>query len=75
MTELFHSVETKLKTIDVFLTDAAARDTSNLVKVASPGIADLLRTSIEEGRAAQRDIEEILEIAQQMGQQQSGGGT
>lgn len=75
MTELFHSVETKLKTVDVFLTDAAAGDTSSLTKVTNPGIADLLRTSLDEGRAAQRDIAEILEIAQQLGQSQGGGGT
>jgi hypothetical protein len=70
MKALFQSVESKLKDVDILLSDAAAGDTSRLAEVEESGIADLLRSSLQQGRAAQKDIEEILEIAQQMGQQQ-----
>jgi len=70
MKALFQSVESKLKDVDILLSDAAAGDTSRLTEVQDAGIADLLRNSLEQGRAAQKDIEEILEIAKQMGQQQ-----
>ncbi len=67
---LFGEVETKLKQVDILLSDAAAGDTSALTAVEDSGIASLLQSSLERGRQAQEDIREIIDIAQQLSQQQ-----
>ena len=69
--ELFSKVERRLDAIDLLLSDAAAGDTSRLSEAEDAGIDRLLRDSVDSGRQVQSDIEEILRIAQQMGQQQS----
>lgn len=69
--ELFSKVERKLDAIDLLLSDAAAGDTSRLAQAEDAGIDRLLRDSVDSGRQVQSDIEEILRIAQEMGQQQS----
>jgi len=71
--KLFGEVEEKLKDIDILLSDAAAGDTSALVDAEEAGISKLLRNSLEAGRAAQKDIEEIIQIAKEMNQQQQQG--
>lgn len=76
MRRLFGEVETKLVQVDVLLTDAAAGDTGRLSEAAESGISELLKSSLERGRSAQKDIDEILEIARQLSaqqQQQSSG--
>ena len=77
MRRLFGEVETKLVQVDVLLTDAAAGDTGGLTEAAESGISELLKSSLERGRSAQKDIDQILEIARQLSaqqQQQSSGG-
>ncbi len=69
--ELFSKVERRLDAIDLLLSDAAAGDTSRLDEAEAAGIDRLLRDSVDSGRQVQSDIEEILRIAQEMGQQQS----
>lgn len=73
--QLFAKVERELEDIDILLSDASAGDTSQLAELDNAGIDDLLRNSVESGRQVQRDIEEIIDIAQQMGQQQSSSSS
>jgi len=76
MRRLFGEVESKLQRVDLLLTDAAAGNTQALQNAKTSGISDLLRDSIDRGRAAQKDIQEILEIARELASQtpsQAGG--
>jgi hypothetical protein len=75
MRELFGEVETNLIRIDTLLSDAAAGDTSRLVKVADAGIGSLLQDSLDRGREAQKGIREIIEIAKQLGAQSSSSSS
>lgn len=76
LVEIFGRVERRLRAIDELLSDAAAGDTKKLQEAKESGIGELLRRSQDEGRQVRDDIDRILELAQQMGQQQqsSGGG-
>lgn len=76
LVEIFGRVERRLRAIDELLSDAAAGDTKKLADAKESGIGELLRRSQDEGRQVRDDIDRILELAQQMGQQQqsSGGG-
>jgi hypothetical protein len=74
MREIFRRVEIKLRDIDVLLTDAGAGDTSRLSEVGESGIDELLRRSIEEGRAVQREMQQLLQLAQQAGSSSSSSG-
>ncbi|MCA8980946.1 MAG: hypothetical protein H6831_15665 [Planctomycetes bacterium] len=67
MRKIFQRVETKLRDIDVLLTDASAGDTRRLAEAGEAGIDELLRRSVEDGRAVQREIDELLQLAQQVG--------
>ena len=67
MRELFSLVESNLQTVDALLGEAAAGDTTRLTEVKDASIADLLRNSLERGRAAQKGIREIIELAKQQG--------
>lgn len=69
MREIFRRVETKLREIDVLLSDAGAGDTRRLREADAAGIDELLRRSIDEGRNVQREIDQLLRLAQQAGQQ------
>jgi len=73
--ELFAQVERGLESIDGLLFDAAAGDTARLAGLEHAGIDALLRNSVEAGRAAQRDIEEIIRIAQELGQPPPGSSS
>lgn len=72
MIELFGRVERNLRKIDVLLSDAGAGDTKQLANVGEAGIGLLLNRSLEAGRETVNDIDRILELAAQMGQQQQG---
>lgn len=73
MIELFGKVETRLREIDRLLSDAGAGDVRALEAVGPAGIDDLLKQSKSSGEQALQDIDKILELARQMGQQQSSG--
>lgn len=75
MRQIFRRVETKLRDIDVLLTDAGAGDTRRLTEVGKSGIDELLRRSITEGRAVQREIDQLLQLAQQAGSQSSSSSS
>lgn len=72
--ELFRKVETRLREIDALLVDAGAGDTRRLGEVGPAGIDRLIQRSLEEGRQNLRDIDRIIEIAEQFGSQQSSSG-
>jgi hypothetical protein len=74
LVELFGKVETRLRAIDKLLSDAGAGDTRALSKVGPSGIDELLKQSKKHGEEALQDIDKILEIAKQMGQQSSSSG-
>ena len=69
MLELFRDIEENLKTVDILLSDAGAGDTSSLSDAKEAGIGRLLENSREKSRQVLTDIDRLLEIAQQMGQQ------
>jgi hypothetical protein len=73
--QLFGKVETKLRQIDRLLSDAGAGDTKALSKVGPSGIDELLKSSKKSGEEALKDIDRILEIAREMGQQSSSSGS
>jgi hypothetical protein len=74
--ELFRQVELRLREIDRLLSDASAGDTAALADVGEAGIDKLLDRSRENATRSIQDIDRILEIAEQMGQQsQSSGGS
>jgi len=67
---IFHEVERNLRRIDDGLADAGAGYVP-LDEVGESGIDDLLRATAAESSRAVQGIERILEIAQQLGDQQS----
>ena len=69
MLELFRDIEENLKIVDILLSDAGAGDTSSLKDVKEAGIGRLLEDSRAKSRQVLSDIDRLLEIAQQMGQQ------
>jgi len=75
MRAIFRRIETRLRDIDVLLTDAGAGDTRRLSEVGESGIDELLRRSMEEGREVQREIDELLRLAAQAGGGGGGGGS
>ncbi|MDZ4773232.1 MAG: hypothetical protein SGI72_08880 [Planctomycetota bacterium] len=75
MVRLFNQVETRLREIDRLLSDAGAGDTRALESVGPAGIDELLKRGRSSGEQAVKDIDRILEIAKQMGQQSSGSGS
>lgn len=75
MRQIFQRVETKLRDIDVLLTDAGAGDTRRLKEVGESGIGELLRQSVAEGRAVQREIDQLLQLAQQAGSSSASGSS
>lgn len=75
MRQIFRRVETKLRDIDVLLTDAGAGDTRCLTEAGKSGIDELLRQSVQEGRAVQREIDQLLQLAQQAGSQSSSSSS
>jgi hypothetical protein len=75
MLELFRKVETRLREIDALLVDAGAGDTRRLREAGPAGIDQLIRRSLEDGRQNLRDIDRIIEIAQQLGSQQQSSSS
>jgi hypothetical protein len=79
LVELFGRVENRLREIDRLLSDAGAGDTRALEKVGPSGIDELLKQGRAGSEQAIKDIDRILELARQMGQQsqssQSGPGS
>jgi len=73
MRRLFAEVEQRLRAIDLALSDAAAGE-APLATPQSSGIDQLLRSVQEQGRSAARDMERILELALQNGDQQRRSG-
>ncbi|TAJ01873.1 MAG: hypothetical protein EPO68_18505 [Planctomycetota bacterium] len=65
--KLVREVELNLRAIDVQLSDAAAGDAP--LEVADSGLAKLLELTQQKSRSVVRDIDEILDIAEQMAQQ------
>lgn len=74
MLQLFRDIEQNLRTVDVLLSDAGAGDTARLAEVEEAGIGRLLEESRETSQQVLEDIDRLLEIAQQMGQQSGSGG-
>jgi hypothetical protein len=74
MRELVRDVERNLRAIDVDLSDAAAGETALVPR--DSGLSKLLEQSRQKSSSVVRDIDEILELAAQLGQSkpQSGGG-
>ena len=72
--ELFHGVERQLVEVDLQLTQAGA-GVMPLEAPADAGLDDLLRSALETSQAISRDIDRILEIAQEMGGMPSSGGS
>jgi len=74
MIELFHRVERNLIRIDAELSDAGAGFVP-VEEVGESGLAELLRSTGDRSRSVVDDIDRMLEIAQQMGQQSLGSCT
>lgn len=74
MLRLFHRIEVRLGEIDELLAEAAAGDPSRIREAEAAGIDELLRRTIESGRRNIEDIDRIIDLARQMGSQQSSGG-
>ena len=74
MLQLFRDIEHNLRKVDLLLSDAGAGDTARLAEVEEAGIGRLLQNSRETSRQVLEDIDRLLEIAQQMGQQPSSTG-
>ena len=72
--QLFRDIEQNLRKVDLLLSDAGAGDTAGLAEVEEAGIGRLLEDSRERSQQVLEDIDRLLEIAQQMGQQSSSGG-
>ena len=67
--ELFRDIEENLKTVDILLSDAGAGDTSSLSEVKEAGIGRLLENSRAKSQQILTDIDRLLEIAEEMGQE------
>ena len=74
MLQLFRDIEKNLREVDILLSDAGAGDTSGLADVEEAGIGRLLENSRDRSQQVLSDIDRLLEIAEQMGQQQNSGG-
>ncbi|MFN0243451.1 MAG: hypothetical protein ACKVWV_11215 [Planctomycetota bacterium] len=74
MRELFLKVETRLREIDRLLSDAGAGDTRSLEKGLDSGMGELLKRTQESGSEALKDIDRILELAEQLDGRPGGGG-
>lgn len=74
MLRLFGEVEKQLKEIDKLLSDAAAGDTKKLREAGLSSMDELLRQTADNSRKVQADIDRLLELARQSGQQGGGGG-
>jgi len=74
LSELFIKVENNLKKIDGQLADAGAGEVS-LEEVSDAGLDDLLRSVQDKGNQTKTQIDRILEIAQELDQKGSGGGS
>jgi hypothetical protein len=74
MLRLFGEVETQLKAIDKLLSEAAAGDTRKLREAGLSNMDELLRRTADDSRKVQADIDRLLELARQAGQQGGGGG-
>ncbi|MBL8860000.1 MAG: hypothetical protein JNL28_15940 [Planctomycetes bacterium] len=75
LVELFGKVENRLREIDRMLSDAAAGEAGALQGVGAAGIDELLKQSRASSEEAVKNIDRILEIARQMGQNQSSGSS
>lgn len=75
MKELFQKVERRLREIDRLLSDASAGDLSAVKADHDSGMNALLKNSEERGRDVLAGIDRILELAKQLGEQQSGSGS
>jgi hypothetical protein len=73
MLELFRAVERNLKRIDEMLNDASAGD-APLSAVEDAGLDDLLKDTQASSKSVVQDIDRILELARQRGQQQQSQG-
>ena len=71
MIDLIHSIERRLNTIDLRLSDAGA-GVVPLEGVEDSGLDDLLRDARDQSRRNIEDIDRVLELAREMGQQSSG---
>ncbi len=74
MLRLFGEVEQQLKAIDKLLSDAAAGDTKKLRDAGLSSMDELLRQTADNSRKVQADIDRLLDLARQAGQQGGGGG-
>lgn len=74
MLKLFGKVERRLKDIDKLLQDASAGDTKKLKEAGLSGMDQLLQRTAQSSREVQQDIDRLLELARQAGQQGGGGG-
>ncbi|MCH2106086.1 MAG: hypothetical protein MK291_05540, partial [Planctomycetes bacterium] len=75
MLQLFRDIEQNLRKVDILLSDAGAGDTSGLAEVEEAGIGKLLEDSRERSEQVLKDIDRLLELAEQAGQQQSSSGS
>lgn len=75
MLALFKSVEKRLREIDALLVDAGAGDTRRLQEAGPAGIDQLIQGSIQNGRRNLEDIDRIIEIARELGQQSSSSSS
>jgi len=73
MLQLFRDIEQNLRKVDVLLSDAGAGDTSGLADVEESGIGRLLEDTRDRSEQVLQDIDRLLEIAEEMGQQNGGG--
>jgi len=75
MLQLFREIEQNLRKVDVLLSDAGAGDTTRLAEIEEAGIGRLLEDSRETSQQVLEDIDRLLEIAQEMGQQSGSAGS
>jgi len=73
--QLFRDIEQNLRKVDVLLSDAGAGDTQGLAEVEEAGIGRLLEDTRDRSQQVLQDIDRLLEIAQEMGQQNGGSGS
>jgi hypothetical protein len=73
MLQLFRDIEQNLRKVDVLLSDAGAGDTRGLAEVEESGIGRLLEDTRDRSEQVLQDIDRLLEIAEEMGQQSGGG--
>jgi hypothetical protein len=74
MLQLFRDIEQNLRKVDILLSDAGAGDTEGLAEVQESGIGRLLEDTRDRSEQVLQDIDRLLEIAEEMGQQSGGSG-